>query len=312
MAMGEPVIRTQGLSRDFGSVKAVDALTLEVPQGAVFGILGHNGAGKTTTVRLLNGILNPTSGYARVLDLDPAADGPVLRRRTGVLTETPSLDERLTGRETLSIYADIYGVPKDQVRRRTDELLERFELSERADAKAGGYSKGMRQRLALARTLLHDPEILFLDEPTTGLDPVAARQVNDLILRLSRERGRTIFMCTHNLFEAQRLCDWVAVLEHGRLIAMGTPAELARSYGTAVGLEIEVDPEQADLAAEAVRSLPGRMSAAWEDGAVRVLGVQRDRIPDMVAALVSRQVKVYRVTPHEPTLEEIYFALHRR
>ena len=304
------VITTDALSRSFGPTKAVDGLSLDVPQGMIFGVLGHNGAGKTTTVRLLNGILTPTSGQARVLGLDPMADGPALRKRTGVLTETPSLDERLTARDSLSIYADIYGVPRDQVKRRVANLLGVFELADRADEKVGGYSKGMRQRLALARTLLHDPELVFFDEPTSGLDPVAARQVNDLILKLSRERGHTVFLCTHNLIEAQRLCDQVAVLEHGRIIAQGTPAELARQYGHKVGLEIEVDSAQAAEAIDVLRGIPGLTNVAGEGGLLQVAGARRDLIPDLLAALVGRQVKVYRVTPHEPTLEEVYFALH--
>jgi len=256
--------------------------------------------GPAGNVQLVDGPAHPRQG------------GPALRRRTGVLTETPSLDDRLTARDTLRIYADIYGVPRDRTARRVDELLQTFELSDRADAKVGGYSKGMRQRMALARTLLHDPEILFLDEPTTGLDPVAARQVNDLILRLSRERGHTVFLCTHNLVEAQRLCHQVAVLEHGRLIAQGTPAELARQYGHTVGLEIEVDASQSAAAVEVLRGVPGVRDATWEDGLLRVNGAHHELIPDLVAALVGRQIKVYRVTPHEPTLEEIYFALHGR
>jgi ABC-2 type transport system ATP-binding protein len=307
--MGESVIRAQALSRRFGQVLAVDGLTLEVERGTVFGVLGHNGAGKTTTVRLLNGVLSPTSGQARVLGLDPAVDGPALRRHTGVLTETPSLDERLTGRDILRIFAEAYGVPRAQVDPRADELLAMFELAGAARDRVGGYSKGMRQRLALARTLLHDPEVLFLDEPTSGLDPVAARQVNELVARLSQERGRTVFLCTHNLVEAQRLCDRVAVLEHGRLIAQGTPAELARRYGQVAGVEIEVEAGQAAAAAELLRGLPGLGEVTAEEGILRAAGASRDSIPDVLAALVAGRMRVYRVAAREPTLEDVYFAL---
>ncbi|MGD2040575.1 MAG: ABC transporter ATP-binding protein, partial [Anaerolineae bacterium] len=188
-------IVANALSRQFGKVVAVDQLTLEIQTGEILGFLGHNGAGKTTTVRLLNGILDPTAGSARVLGLDPRTDGPALRRRTGVLTETPSLDERLTGRENLEIYADLYGVPQAKVHTRVAQLLERAELTGRADEKVGDYSKGMKQRLALARALIHHPELLFLDEPTSGLDPVATRRVHELITRLSHEEQRTIFLC---------------------------------------------------------------------------------------------------------------------
>jgi ABC-2 type transport system ATP-binding protein len=169
-----PAFVTDGLTRHFGEVVAVNRLTLEVQPGEVFGFLGHNGAGKTTTVRLLNGVLAPTSGTARVLGLAPVEQGPALRRRTGVLTETPSLDERLTGRENLKIFAALYGVPQREIAARVTDLLEVFDLADRGDEKAGDYSKGMKQRLALARALIHGPELLFLDEPTSGLDPVAA------------------------------------------------------------------------------------------------------------------------------------------
>jgi ABC-2 type transport system ATP-binding protein len=206
--MADPIIVTHGLTRRFADTLAVDDLTLDVYPGEVFGFLGHNGAGKTTTVRLLNGVLTPSAGQARILGLDPMADGPALRRQTGVLTETPSLDERLTARVNLSLYADLYGVPKAEVKHRVDALLAAFDLTERADDKVGEYSKGMRQRLALARTVVHEPTLLFLDEPTAALDPVAARQVHEMILRTARE-GRTVFINTHNLVEAQRLCDRV-------------------------------------------------------------------------------------------------------
>ncbi|MCB0003546.1 MAG: ABC transporter ATP-binding protein, partial [Anaerolineae bacterium] len=230
--MTDPVIVASDLGRRFGETVAVSQLELTVQAGEVFGFLGHNGAGKTTTIRMLNGILTPTTGSARVLGLDPMVDGTQLRSRTGVLTETPSLDERLTGRDNLTIYADLYRVPKDEVQARVDELLTGFDLIDRADDKAGGYSKGMKQRLALARTLLHKPEILFLDEPTSGLDPVAARQVHEMILQTTRQQGHTVFLCTHNLVEAQRLCDRVGVMEHGKLVALGSPRDLARQLVT--------------------------------------------------------------------------------
>ena len=170
----DTVVATDGLSRSFGDVIAVDGLSLNVQRGEVFGFLGHNGAGKTTTVRLLNGLLTPTAGTASVLGLDPSVDGPTLRRHTGVLTETPSLDERLPGRDNLLIYAELYGLEPALIQGRVDELLEAFELTERKQDKVSEYSKGMKQRLALARALLHQPQMLFLDEPTGGLDPVAA------------------------------------------------------------------------------------------------------------------------------------------
>ena len=306
----DPVVAVEGLTRRFGDVVAVDGLTLEIYPGEVFGFLGHNGAGKTTTVRLLNGLLSPDGGAVRVLDLDPVHDGPELRRRTGVLTETPSLDERLTGRENLEIYADLYGVPCAEVARRVESLLEVFELAHRADEKAGAYSKGMKQRLALARALLHEPDILFLDEPTSGLDPVGARRVHELITRLSQEQQRTVLLCTHNLAEAQKLCGRVAVLEHGRLVALGTPAELARKLGRSRRLEIDVAPDQAPAALEVVEATLGIPEPVVENGKIMIVGADREVIPDLVSELVNAGVRVYGITPQEPSLEDVYFALH--
>lgn len=310
--MSNPVISSENLTRRFGENLAVNNLDLEVYQGEVFGFLGHNGAGKTTTVRLLNGVLEAHSGSMRVLGLDPVKDGPALRIRSGVLTESASLDARLTARDNLHIYADLFGVPRDKVAARAAELLQLFELSEFADARVATYSTGMRQRLALARTLLHDPELLFLDEPTAGLDPVAAHQVNALIESLSREKGRTVFLCTHNLVEAQKLCDRVAVMEHGQLVVQGTPAELAHQYVKRLDVRVETAPEQTEAALEILsnassltRGLPRRTN-----GSLTLTVTGREAIPDLLALLVNQGIRVYRLAADEPSLEDVYFALH--
>lgn len=305
----DPVITVENLTRLFGDVVAVDKLTLEIYRGEVFGFLGHNGAGKTTTVRLLNGLLAPDSGSARVLGLEPLDDGPALRLHTGVLTETPSLDERLTGRENLEIYAELYDVPLSEVASRIEYLLEGFDLAHRADEKAGAYSKGMKQRLALARALLHEPDILFLDEPTSGLDPVGARRVHELITRLSQEQHRTVLLCTHNLAEAQQLCGRVAVLEHGRLVALGTPAELALKLGRSQRLEVEVAPEHVPTTLETLETQFGITDATQKNSTITVIGADRERIPDLVALLVAAGVRIYGMTPQQPSLEDVYFAL---
>lgn len=305
-----PVIVADGLTRRFGDVVAVDGLSLKVYPGEIFGFLGHNGAGKTTTVRLLNGVLAPSQGSARVLGFEPVGEGPELRRRTGILTETPSLDERLTGRENLAIYADLYGVPQAEVADRVEYLLNGFELAGRAEEKAGNYSRGMKQRLALARALLHEPEILFLDEPTSGLDPVATRRVQELIAHLSHEEHRTVFLCTHNLAEAQKLCDRVAVLEHGRLVALGTPAELARQLGRSQRLVLEVAPEQMPEVLDVLHTNHSITELEHENGSVSLVGIDRENVPNLLASLVAAGVRVYRVAPQEPSLEDVYFALH--
>jgi ABC-2 type transport system ATP-binding protein len=306
---GDTVIQTEGLTRIFGSNKAVDGLTLEVNAGEIFGFLGHNGAGKTTTVRLLNGLLEPSAGYARVLGLDPVTQGPQLRRYTGVLTESPSLDNRLTAYENLSTFAAIYGLEKNVARARVNQLLMIFGLEDRAKERVAGYSKGMKQRLALARALVHQPDVIFLDEPASGLDPVVTRQLHELILHLSRNEGKTIFLCTHNLDEAQKLCQRVAVLQHGQLLALGTPSQLARTIVSEVRLKIGVDAAQAGLAGSVLARFTDATPEVDASG-IAVSGILTEEIPDVVAALVAAEVRVYRVDHDEPTLEDVYFALH--
>src|SRR5689334_4929521 len=310
--MSAPVIQISSLARCFGEKNAVDHLTLEVQAGEIFGFLGHNGAGKTTTVRLLNGVLEPTSGQACVLGLDPQTKGPVVRARTGVLTETPSLDERLTARDNLSIYADFYNVPRSDVTVRVNSLLTEFELADRADEKVGGYSKGMKQRLALARALLHRPEVLFLDEPTAALDPVAARHVHVLVENLARREGCTVFLCTHNLVEAQKLCDRVAVMEQGCLVALGTPEELTRQYVKRLDVELEVDASQMDCALQFLQQTPQWIfgSPKQEKGIITLTLAGREAIPDLLSMFIRKGIRVYRLAPQEANLEEVYFALH--
>ena len=310
--MSTPVIQISSLSRRFGEKNAVDHLTLDVQAGEIFGFLGHNGAGKTTTVRLLNGVLEPTSGEACVLGLSPQADGPAVRAQTGVLTETPSLDERLTARDNLSFYADLYNVPRLEVPGRVNSLLTEFELADRADEKVGGYSKGMKQRLALARALLHRPQVLFLDEPTAALDPVATRHVHTLVENLARREGCTVFLCTHNLVEAQKLCDRVAVMEHGRMVALGTPSELTRRYVKRLDVDLEVDLIQIDLALQTLQELPQLVvsSPKREKELLTMTLAGREAIPELLSILMQKGLRVYRIAPQEANLEEVYFTLN--
>jgi ABC-2 type transport system ATP-binding protein len=310
--MSVPVIQISSLSKRFGEKYAVDGLTLDVQAGEIFGFLGHNGAGKTTTVRLLNGLLEPTAGNARVFGLDPQIDGTVLRARTGVLTETPSLEERLTARENLTFYAELYDVSRSDVLGQVDSLLEEFELDERADEKVGGYSKGMKQRLALARSLIHQPAMLFLDEPTAALDPVAARHVHILVETLARREGCTVFICTHNLVEAQRLCDRVAVMEQGRLLALGTPSELTHQYVRRLDVDLEVDPVQIELAFQTLQQHPQLVIGPpkREKDTLTVTLSGRECIPDLLSVLLQHGLRVYRLAPREVDLEEVYFALN--
>ncbi len=222
------MIKTDGLTRRFGDITAVSDLHLDVEKGEVFGFLGPNGAGKTTTIRMLAALIAPTSGKATLAGLQVGEENRMIRQTVGVLTETPGLYKRLSAMDNLVFFAKLYGVANPQAR--AEEYLRLFELWDRRDHLAGSFSKGMRQKLAIARAMLHEPQILFLDEPTAALDPEAAKVVRDLIETL-RTKERTIFLCTHNLDEADRLCDRVALFKT-KLIAVGKPQELKeRLYG---------------------------------------------------------------------------------
>lgn len=306
------VIEMRELSREFGHVKALNGFSCDVHEGEVFGLLGPNGAGKTTTVRLLNGVLAPTSGQARVLGFDPVTQGTDLRRRTGVLTETPSLYERLTARDNLTIFGQLYGVKEPKLTARVNELLDLFGLAERADDRAGGLSKGMKQRLALARALLHEPELLFLDEPTAGLDPEAARHVMQLIAQLSRQKGRTVLLCTHNLDEAQRLCDRVAVMNKGALLAAGTLADLARTLWREAWVDVTLREPLTNQQITAVRAQREVSDVQVEGETLAVKVVSDDSVPMLIITLAGLGAQMMRVNPRQHTLEEVYFELQEQ
>jgi ABC-2 type transport system ATP-binding protein len=305
-------IEATGLTRSFASGLALDDLTLDVQQGEVLALLGPNGAGKTTTVRLLNGVLRPDRGTARVLGLDPTVDGHEIRRRTGVLTENAGLDERLTARENLLFAARIRGLSRADAETRADELLGRFGMTDRADDQVQGFSTGQRKRLALGRALLHDPDVLFLDEPTSGLDPAATRDVVELIGSLATEHGRTVIVCTHFLGEAGRLAHRMAVLHRGRLQAFGRPDELAAELWDGLDAEIDLGAPIDDRALTLVRTVDGVKAATATASGLHVRVRDREALATIVATLVGREVPVYSAIPHTPTLEDVYFAIEDR
>lgn len=305
-------IVTDRLTRRFGPHTAVRDLTVTVDDGEVFGLLGHNGAGKTTTLRLINGILSPTDGSVLVLGRDPYTEGPQVRERTGVLTESPALDGQLSVAENLRMYATINGLVGAEVDRLTATTLERLSLGEFADARAGQLSAGLKQRVALARALLHDPNLLLLDEPTSSLDPVAARQVRDLIRELSRDRQRTVVLCTHNLAEAQELCDRVAILQRGELVALGTTEELAAGVTAHAIVSVTVDREPDAETVMRLRELPGVASVEAHATELHIQRNGADATPSVVEALVGEGFRIYRVHDAPVSLEEVYLRLHAR
>jgi ABC-2 type transport system ATP-binding protein len=304
-------VRVDRLVRRFGETPAVDGLSFDIRAGETFGLLGHNGAGKTTTIRLLNGVLGRDAGEVEVLGLDPAVDGVGVRAKTGVLTETPSLDERLSAQENLWFYGRLYGVAGRRLDDQVAALLDVFGLADRAADRVGGFSRGMKQRLALARTLVHDPDVLFLDEPTSSLDPAAAREVHDLVEGFRRDQQRTVVLTTHNLVEAQRLCDRVMIMQHGRALAIGSPAELARRVVASRTVDIEVAVEHRDEAFAVLRDANFAEVAAVSNGVTFQID-DREAIPRAVALLGRAAVSIYRVAEREPDLESAYFVLHER
>jgi ABC-2 type transport system ATP-binding protein len=229
--MSKIAIRTENLTRDFGPVRAVDDLSLEIPAGIVFGFLGPNGSGKTTTIRLLLGLLDPSRGRAEVLGFDTQTRADDIRERCGALLEHAGLYERLSAEDNLELYGRIWHLPAADRKARTKELLTHLGLWERRGEKVVGWSRGMRQKLAVARSLLHRPSLIFLDEPTAGLDPMAAAALHDDLLSLAGLEGVTIFLTTHNLAEAEKLCAMAGVIRAGRLVAVGHPDQLRAKGG---------------------------------------------------------------------------------
>ena len=233
--MPEYAIQTEKLTRDFGTVRAVDAISMEVPRGAVFGFLGPNGAGKTTTIRLLLGLLEPSGGDAEVLGFSVREDTGRIRTLSGALLENSGLYERLSAEDNLKFYGRIWHRTGDELQQRIKELLLHLGLWERRKESVGTWSRGMRQKLAVARTLLHRPELIFMDEPTAGLDPVASASLRDDLASLAQQEGVTIFLTTHNLDDAEKLCDLVCVIREGKILAIGHPDDLRmNSFGPSV------------------------------------------------------------------------------
>jgi ABC-2 type transport system ATP-binding protein len=292
-------------------VEAVRGISFAIERGELFGLLGPNGAGKTTTIKMLTTLLVPTSGSARVLGLDVARDAREVRRRIGyVFGGEKGLYERLSGLDNLRYFAELYGVPAREQRSRMGELLELVGLAGRERERVEGYSRGMRQRLHLARGLLHDPEVLFLDEPTIGVDPVGARQLRSLV-RTLKEAGKTILLTTHYMFEADELCDRIAVISSGRIVGQGTPQDLKGAVTDRAVVEIEAYGVT-DEAIARLRTAPGVASVSVEErDQAQLLVVQTPRGLDRPHELLAHLdgATVGRVTAREPTLEDAYIAL---
>jgi ABC-2 type transport system ATP-binding protein len=298
------VVDVRGVTKRFGPVPALADLSLAVPRGRITVLLGPNGAGKTTAIRIITGALEPDEGHVRTFGCDPARSGEEVRRRCGVVSAKPALYDRLTGWENLRYSAELYGLGRHAVDR-IRAAAGRFGILDALDQKVGGYSTGMKTRLALARSVLHDPELLLYDEPTSGLDPESSRAVLELIREMTSE-GRTVVMCTHLLIEAEGLADQIIVLEAGTDLLHGSQDELIRRFwpNQLVRFEAE-DPAQLDL----LQGLPGVLAVRPGPSGREVQVDDVARVPDLLQALIERGVRLRRVDPHQPTLEELYFAV---
>jgi ABC-2 type transport system ATP-binding protein len=300
------MIETEELTKHFDRNHAVEHLNLQVKQGEIFAFLGPNGAGKTTTVRMLACLVAPTSGTARVAGFEVGAESDAIRSRIGILTESPGLYEKLSARQNLEFFARLYGLSNSERSDAVKKHLEILGLWERRDEAVGGFSKGMKQKLAIARALLHEPQVVFLDEPTSALDPEAAKVVRDFIAELKSE-GRTIFLCTHNLDEADRLADRIGIMKQ-KLIQVDTAENLRRKlYGRRVSVRLHA---VADAHLAALKTLPFVKDVDRTGNCVSVAVDDPDTMtPALVRALVQAGGEIQSVGEEKHSLEDVYFSL---
>jgi ABC-2 type transport system ATP-binding protein len=305
--MTRNAICLQNLTKDFGSVRAVDAVSLEIPPGIIFGFLGPNGAGKTTTIRLLLGLLEPTSGRAQVLGFDAHTHSDQVRARTGALLEHTGIYEQMSAEDNLEFYGRAFRIPASERQARIRETLTRMGLWERRQDRAGNWSRGMKQKLALARTLLHRPSLILLDEPTAGLDVQAAVAIREDLESLASREEVTIFLTTHNMVDAEKLCHQVAVIRDGRLVALGSPDDLRSRAG---GPRVEIKGRGfSQQALELLRAHPKVAATETQNGHLVIeLLAETDAAP-LVSILVGAGAQVEEVRRGKASLEEAFLTL---
>jgi lipooligosaccharide transport system ATP-binding protein len=301
----DALIHARALTKQFGSLHAVDGIDFDVARGEAFGFLGPNGAGKSSTMRMIGCVSPPSGGTLRILDLDPVRDGPEIRGRLGVVPQADTLDNELSVKENLVIYGRYFGLSRADVRRRADELIEFVQLAERADSKVEPLSGGMKRRLTIARALVNDPEIILLDEPTTGLDPQARHVVWDRLYRL-KQRGVTLILTTHYMDEAEQLCDRLVVMDRGKIAAEGSPLELIRRYSTREVVELRfageapaVEPDVFGGQVQRVETLPDRLLLYTDDG-------------DALVPVAHERLHPQSVLVRRSTLEDVFLRLTGR
>jgi ABC-2 type transport system ATP-binding protein len=293
-------------------VKALDGISFEVPRGEFFGLLGPNGAGKTTTIAILTTRVVPTGGVAKIEGIDVARDPVAVKRRIGVVPQVNNLDRSLTAKEILLFHAEYFGVPKNEREQHAEDLLKRFELSERADEKVTGFSGGMAQRLKIARALMHDPAILFLDEPTTGLDPQSRRMLWDLLIELN-QKGLTILLTTHYMEEADQLCRRTAIIDHGKLLALDSPSQLKRSVPGGYLVELQVRGDVPETFVAPLQTLPGVVEVKSDQDHVRIYADHAEGLLANAMRVASDQnVMITDAHVAEPSLENLFLHLTGR
>ncbi|HXS47386.1 MAG TPA: ATP-binding cassette domain-containing protein [Solirubrobacterales bacterium] len=302
-------IEAEGLVRDFkNGPRAVDGIDLRVASGEIYGFLGPNGAGKSTTVLMLTTLLPPTAGTARVAGFDIAAEGPKVRSAIGAALQEAALDPLLSGREHMRLQTALHGLARDERARRSDELLARVGLSEAAERKVGGYSGGMKRRLDLALALVHRPRILFLDEPTTGLDIQSRTALWDEVAGLAANEGVTVFLTTQYLEEADALADRVGIIDHGRIVAEGTPAELKAEIGRPTVEAVPRDPADQERVAEVLSPFGEKTGATRRTGASVRLEGGESQLADVVRALDAEAIAIEQLQLHAPSLDDVFLA----
>lgn len=299
-------ITAEGITRRFGELTAVDEVSLEVSEGEVFGLLGPNGAGKTTFIRMLSCLISPSSGSAEVMGMSISDDAAEIRRIIGILPENPGVYPNMTAYQNLDFYAKLYGLSEDVRAKNIEHYLGLFGLWDRRHDEVGKFSKGMKQKVALARALVHDPKIIFLDEPTSGLDPKASKIVNDSLIKLKGER-RTIFLNTHNLHEAQMLCDRVSILNK-KIVAQGTPKELERSLWSN-GVVVDMTDATKKVVA-AVRKLSFVKNVESDEARLLIeLDDPGKNNPKLIKEIVKAGGEILYVTEKSHSLEDVYLEI---
>jgi ABC-2 type transport system ATP-binding protein len=300
-------IRTEALTKKFGDLSAVDKLSMQVPPGIIYGFLGPNGAGKTTTIHLLLGLLEPNHGRAEILGYDTRSHADEIRRKSGVLLEHPGLYERLNAEDNLEFYGRIHRMPTAVRRSRIKDLLKHLNLWARRDEIVGTWSHGMKKKLAIARALLHRPSLVFLDEPTAGLDPMAAAGLRDDLAELASQEGTTVFLTTHNLSEAERLCQMVGVIRQGRILAVGPPKNLIRDK-TIQRLKITGDGFS-DFVLKSIREVPQVTKVITENGSLLIDLHNGSEASPLINLIVSNGGRIEEVHRETASLEQVFLTL---